>query len=191
MLKTKPRPATYADIEALPPNMVGEIISGVLHAHPRPVFEHGVVALELAGEIRDPFGRGKGGPGGWIFASEPEIHLDAHIVVPDLAGWRKERLAPVRSKKYVDVAPDWLCEILSPSTEKVDRTEKLPVYAEYGVRHCWYLNPTIRSLEVLALSAGKWMVMGIFKDSDLVCAPPFEAHSFALDTLWVETAFTG
>lgn len=185
MLKPKPRPATYADIEALPPNLVGEIIFGVLHAQPRPAPPHAVAAIELGYEITGPFGRGRGGPGGWIFAVEPELHLGPHVAVPDLAGWRKERLTPFPTTAYIETPPDWLCELLSPSTQRLDRTDKLAVYAESGVKHCWYIDPAARTLEVLALTQGKWLLAATFKNDDSVTAPPFEAHTFPLNVLWV------
>lgn len=185
MLRSKPRPATYADIEALPPNMVGEIVHGVLHAHPRPAPKHAVATSKINFEVSGPFGYGRGGPGGWIFMVEPELHLGPHVVVPDLAGWKVERLTPFPSTAYVETPPDWLCEVLSPSTQALDRTDKLAVYAEYGVNHCWYVDPLARTLEVLALTGSKWLLAATFKNSDAVTAPPFEAHTFALDVLWV------
>ena len=188
MLHQKRRPATYADIEALPPHVVGEIVFGVLHARPRPTPRHGVAAGELNSEISGPFGRGRGGPGGWIFIPEPELHLGTNVVVPDIAGWKRERLSPFPETAYIEVPPDWICEVLSPSTQKLDRTDKLAVYAEFKVGHCWYVDPAARTLEVLALVGGKWLLAATFKDSDPVCAPPFEAHTFPLDVLWVPDA---
>lgn len=189
MLKPKIQPASYADIEALPPNMVGQIIYGALHAHPRPAPRHAVVAHELDVELGPPFGRGRGGPGGWRFMVEPELHLGPHVVVPDVAGWRVERLTPFPETAYIDTPPDWLAEILSPSTQALDRTDKLPVYAEFGVKHCWYVDPLARTLEVMELTAsGKWLLAATFKDADAVTAPPFEVHTFALDVLWVPDA---
>ena len=184
MLRPKPRNATYADIEALPPNMVGEIIHGVLHAMPRPSPRHGIVAGELTAELGLPFSRGRGGPGGWMFIPEPELHLGSNIAVPDLAGWRRERLTPFPQSAFISVAPDWLCEVLSPSTEQHDRTDKLPVYAEHGVNHCWLVDPIKRTLEALALSGGSWQLVTTVKETDSVVAPPFETHSFQLDVLW-------
>ena len=185
MLKPKSRSATYAEIEALPPNMVGEIIFGALHAHPRPAPRHGVASGELRAELTGPFRKGQGGPGGWIFIDEPELRLGPHIVVPDIAGWRRERLTPFPETAFIATPPDWLCEVLSPSTQAIDRTDKLAVYAEYGVMHCWYVDPLARTLEVLALTGGKWLLAATFKNADLVTAPPFEAHTFRLDVLWV------
>ena len=132
-----------------------------------------------------PFGRGRGGPGGWIFAVEPELHLGPHVVVPDIAGWRRERLTPFPTTAYVETPPDWLCEVLSPSTQAIDRTDKLGVYAEFGVKHCWYVDPIAHTLEVFQLTGGKWLLAATFKNADPVTAPPFEAHTFALDVLWI------
>ncbi len=184
MLKSKPRSAAYADLEALPPNMVGEIVFGVLHAHPRPAPRHSMASNELQTELTFPFGRGRGGPGGWIFLVEPELHLGPHVVVPDIAGWRKERLTPFPETAFIETPPDWLCEVLSPSTQALDRTDKLAVYAEFGVGHCWYVDPLARTLEVFALTGGKWLLAATFKDDDKVAAPPFDVHTFSLDVLW-------
>ncbi len=184
MLKAKSRASSYADIEALPPNIVGEIIYGVLHTHPRPSPRHGVAAGQLQSELTFPFDRGRGGPGGWIFVVEPELHLGAHVVVPDIGGWRAERLTPFPESAFIATPPDWICEVLSPSTQAIDRTDKLAVYAEFGVKHCWYVDPIAKTLEVLELTGGKWLLAATFKDADAVTAPPFEVHTFALDVLW-------
>lgn len=186
MLKPKATlpPATYADLEALPPNMVGEIIFGALHAHPRPHGRHGGAALELGAELSNPFRRGHGGPGGWFFATEPELHLGPHVVVPDLAGWKRERLPQLPSAPFFTTAPDWIAEILSPSTQAIDRTHKLAIYAQFGVPHCWYIDPLARTLEVLVLEHGKWLIHSTYRDDATVSAPPFEVHSFPLDVLW-------
>ena len=185
MLKQKPRPATYADIEALPSNMVGEIIFGVLHANARPRPRQGVAAGRLGSEITGPFGRGRGGPGGWIFIVEPELHLGEHVIVPDIAGWKRERLTPFPETAYIETPPDWVAEILSPYTMKIDRTDKLAVYAQFGVGHCWLVDPDARTLEALTLTDGKWLLASAFKDAEPVTAAPFEVHTFALDVLWV------
>lgn len=185
MLKTKSRPPTYSDIEALPPEMVGEIVRGVLYAHPRPAPRHAVAANAIGGEVTGPFQRGRDGPGGWIFMVEPELHMGPHVVVPDLAGWRLERLTPFPTTAYVETPPDWLCEVLSPSTAALDRTDKLVVYAEAGVGYCWYVDPIARTLEVLSLAQGKWVIEATFRDAEPVSAAPFASHTFPLDVLWV------
>jgi hypothetical protein len=185
MLNAKARVATYADIEALPPHVVGEIVYGVLHSHPRPAPRHGVAANNLGHEVTGPFRLGRGGPGGWIFMVEPELHLGPHVVVPDIAGWRVERLTPFPETAFIESPPDWLAEVLSPSTQAIDRTDKLSVYAEFGVKHCWYVDPIARTLEVFALTGGKWLIANTFREADPVTAPPFEVHTFPLDVLWV------
>ena len=186
MLASKPfSPATYADIEALPPNVVGEIAFGVLHTHPRPAPRHGHAAIELQTELVNPFRRGRGGPGGWIFQPEPELHLGEHIIVPDIAAWRRERLPALPETAWFETPPDWVCEVLSPSTVRFDRTDKLTIYASFGVGHAWYVDPIARTLEVFARQVdGKWLIAQTFKDADPVSAPPFEAHTFPLDVLW-------
>lgn len=184
MLKSKSRPATFADIEALPPHVVGEILFGTLHTHPRPSPRHAKAATELQIELGSPFGRGRGGPGGWVFLIEPELHLGPHTVVPDIAGWRSENLPSLPDTAFIETAPDWVCEVLSPSTQAVDRTDKLAIYAAFGVGHAWYVDPIARTLEVLELRDGKWLIAATFKDADAVAAPPFAVHTFRLDVLW-------
>jgi len=188
LARNAPRPATYADIEALPENMVGQILYGVLHAHPRPIPRHSRATSSLGYELSGPFDRGRGGPGGWIILDEPEVHLGPHVVVPDIAGWRRERMPRLPDKAYFELAPDWVCEVLSSSTVRIDRTDKLAIYAEFGVGHAWYVDPDARTLEVFALTGGKWLLAATFKESDAVAAPPFETHTFALDVLWPEEA---
>lgn len=180
------RPATYADIEVLPPHVVGEILFGVLHTHPRPAPRHVMAATSLAGEIVSPFQKGRGGPGGWIILVEPELHLGPHIVVPDLAGWRRERLPALPTTAYFETAPDWVCEVISPSTARADRTDKLRIYAAYSVSHCWLIDPDVKTLEVMTLTGTNWLLAATFTDAENVTAPPFEVHTFALDTLWPE-----
>ena len=181
----KPRPATYADIEALPPHVVGEILFGVLHTHPRPAPKHGVAANALGEEVTGPFQKRRGGgPGGWIFIVEPELHLGDHVIVPDLAGWRRERLPKLPDTAWIETPPDWICEVLSPATQRRDRTDKLAIYASFKVGHCWYVDPNARTLEVFSLQGDKWLLAATFKDADQVAAPPFAVHSFALDVLW-------
>lgn len=180
----KSRPASYADIEALAPNIVGEIAFGVLHTHPRPAPRHAVAAGAIGAELGYPFQRGRGGPGGWIFMVEPELHLGPHVLVPDIAGWRRERLPQLPNTAFLETPPDWVCEVLSPATQRFDRTDKLAIYAAFGVGQCWYVDPIAQTLEVFALTDGKWLIAATFKDADPVTAPPFEAHTFDLNVLW-------
>ena len=182
--KVKEPPVTYADLEALPQNMVGEIIFGALYAHPRPHGRHGVAASRLNITLGGPFDLGAGGPGGWVFATEPELHLGANVLVPDLAGWRTERLPRLPSTPYIKTPPDWVAEILSPSTQGIDRTSKLAAYAQFEIKFAWYIDPKARTLEALVLERGKWTIHATFSDKARVSAPPFEAHTFPLDALW-------
>ena len=176
----------YAELEALPANMVGQIVHGTLHAHPRPATQHALAAAELHGELNGPFRKGRDGPGGWKFLIEEELHLGPHVLVPDISGWRTDRYAAVRAETtpFTVVPPDWLCEVLSPSTERLDRFHKLPIYAEFGVKHCWYVNPIAKTLEVFILSDGAYKIGPTFIDNDPVTAPPFEMHTFDLAVLW-------
>jgi Uma2 family endonuclease len=119
---------------------------------------------------------------------EPELHLGPHVVVPDIAGWRRERLPRLPDTAWIETPPDWVCEVLSPSTARIDRTDKLAVYADFGVGHAWYVDPLALTLEVFALADGRWLLHSTFKEADAVTAPPFEAHTFALDVLWPDAS---
>ncbi len=178
------RPATYADIEALPPHLTGEIIFGDLYVQPSPVPKHILAATYLSYELIGPFHKGRGGPGGWVFAIEPELHLGPHTVKPDLAGWRRERLPYLPKTKWIETPPDWICELLSPTTEVRDRTVKRQLYATYNVRHLWYLDPRTEVLEVFENRNGQWLLLATYSGSDTVSAPPFEAISLSLSDLW-------
>lgn len=184
MAAPKPLAASYADLEALPDTMVGEILFGALHAHPRPAPRHAVAANALGTEVSSPFQFGRGGPGGWIFMTEPELHLGPHVVVPDIASWKRERLPEPPATAYIEVAPDWVCEVLSPSTMRIDRTDKLAVYRDFAVPYLWYVDPDARTLEVLELQHGHWVIVAALKDDDEVAAAPFAVHAFKLDGLW-------
>jgi Uma2 family endonuclease len=178
--------ATYDDLLKLPDHQIGEIVDGDLYASPRPAGRHAGCAVELTVEIGDPFQRGRGGPGGWLFLFEPELHLAADVLVPDLAGWRRERLPSVPDVPALTVTPDWVCEILSPSTERLDRVRKLPAYARYGVGHAWLVNPSTRTLEVYRRDGDHWLLAGTRADDALVRAEPFEAIELDLLRLWGE-----
>lgn len=183
--KTRKRPATYADLEAVPPNMVAEILGGELVTHPRPRPRHGVAANSLGEELTGPFQKGRGGgPGGWLFITEPELHLGEHVVVPDLAGWRRERLPDMPEEVGITIAPDWVCEVLSPSTAIHDRTIKFDIYYSLGVGHLWYLDPEYKTLEVFGRGPKHWQTLKTFGGHVDVRAEPFDAISFSLGVLW-------
>ncbi len=183
-IKPSIRKATYADLQALPENMVGEIIHGVLDVQPRRAPRHGIAANSLGDELASPFQKGRCSPGGWIFIDEPELHLGTDIVVPDLAGWRREALPELPKTAWIETRPDWVCEVLSPLTTRLDREARREIYAREGVGHLWVLDPVERYLEVFALSAGSWLLMSTISHSDAVSAPPFEAISFPLSNLF-------
>ncbi len=178
------KPATYEDLLALDENLIGEILNGELFAMPRPAKRHTVAASNLGGDLAGPFRRGKGGPGGWLILDEPELHLDADVLVPDLAGWRREHAPALDDAAFFEVAPDWVCEVLSPSTMRMDRALKLPIYFRQNVHHVWLLDPAAQTLEVLNRSAGGWVLHHVFTNEDLVRAPPFEAVELELGSLW-------
>lgn len=178
------REATYADLEAVPAHLVAEIIDGALETHPRPRPRHAIAAAGLAGELTPPFRHGRGGPGGWIFMIEPELHFGRQVVVPDLAGWRRERLPVEPDTAFIETPPDWVCEILSPSTSRLDRGPKRRIYAEAGVSHLWLLDPTDGVLEGFALTGRQWLLLGTVQRGEPVSLPPFDAVSFPLDDLF-------
>jgi Uma2 family endonuclease len=184
MTQTAHKTATYEDLLAVPEPLVAEILFGRLVTHPRPSPRHAAAASALQGVLTPPFQFERGGPGGWVFMDEPELHLGKHVVVPDVAGWRQERLAMLPDTAWVEVAPDWVCEVLSPSTERYDRGEKRRIYAEAGVGHVWHIDPVLRMLEVFELSEGKWLLLDVFHDDVEVKAAPFADPSFRLNLLW-------
>jgi len=180
------RVATYEDVLAAPEHMVAEVLDGELFLHPRPALPHSAAASALGEELGPPFKRGKGGPGGWIILDEPELHLGADIVVPDLAGWRRATIDHLENAAYVEIAPDWVCEILSPSTEKTDRTRKLAIYARERVAHVWLVNPLLRTLEIKRLTDGHWTDIGTYHDEQRIRAEPFDAIELELGVLWAD-----
>ena len=178
------RKATYADLEAVPPHLVAEILRGELVTHPRPAPRHSVAAASLTEEVLGPFQKGRGGPGGWLFMAAPELRLDGNVAVPELAGGRRERIPVLPETAYVETAPDWVCEILSPSTEKYDRGAKRDIYGEAGVKHLWLLDARVEQLEVFELTGGRWLLLGTFHGSGRVRTAPFDAIEIDLEGLW-------
>lgn len=181
------RKATYQDVLDAPEDCVAEILDGELLLSPRPALGHASAASALGEELGPPFKRGRGGPGGWIILAEPEVRLGENVMVPDLAGWRKERLPSVgASQPSVTIAPDWLCEVLSPGTARTDRGVKLPIYAREGVQHVWLVDPLERLLEVLRLENGRWSIIAVHQQNDRFRAEPFEAIELDLSVLWAD-----
>ena len=177
---------TYEDVLAAPPHMVAEILLGQLHLSPRPARRHGRAASILGMDLGGAFERGRDGPGGWVIFDLPELHLGNDIVVPDLGGWKKERFPVAESEEaFFTTSPDWVCEVLSKSTARYDRTDKLTIYARENIPFVWLVDPVIRTLEVLTLEKERWVLHGIFKDDEIVKAPPFEAVGLELGALWM------
>lgn len=180
------KPATYADLEALPEHVVGELINGELHVSPRPATPHTVAASRVGAKLVVAFDEGEGGPGGWIILDEPELHFGEDVLVPDLAGWRRERMPLPPRTPALTLAPDWVCEVLSPSTSALDRGLKLPLYARQGVRHVWLMDPVARTLEVLRLEGPRYLLLVTHTRLARVRAEPFEALELDLAYLWGE-----
>lgn len=177
--------ATYEDLCQVPDTQLAQIIHGQLIALPRPAPKHALASSAIGEEIMGPYHKQRGGgPGGWWILDEPELHLNPHILVPDLAGWRRERMPSLPDTAYFALPPDWVCEVLSPSTRQIDRIDKLPIYATFGVSHAWLVDPDAQTLETYCLHEGKWLLECAYKGSDEVSAPPFPAASFSLANLW-------
>jgi Uma2 family endonuclease len=178
------RKATYEDLETVPPNFVGEIVDGALYVSPRPALRHARAAGWLYGELHRPFNRGVGGPGGWLILPEPELHLGGDALVPDLVGWRRERLPELPDDVAGTLAPDWVCEVLSPSTASLDRNKKMQAYAREGVGHLWLVDPLQQSLEAYQLEEGHWRQQGTWTGLSRVQAEPFTVFTLELSLLW-------
>ena len=181
------RRASYADLQAVPPHQIGEIIDGELHVSLRPAKPHAAAIAALNDELGPPFRRGRGGPGGWIILDEPELHVADDVLVPDLAGWRRARMPVLANDApYFTLAPDWVCEVLSPSTAATDRAQKLPIYAREGVAHVWLVDPLQRTLEVLRRAGAQWLIVAVHRGDAKVRAEPFDAIELDLASLWAD-----
>ncbi|MEM1345482.1 MAG: Uma2 family endonuclease [Pseudomonadota bacterium] len=176
--------ATYADILAAPPNKVAELVAGRLHLQPRPAPRHARASSALGSKIGGPFDYDDARPGGWWILDEPELHLGRDVLVPDLAGWRRDRMARLPEAAAFDLAPDWVCEVLSPTTRRFDLTEKRALYGRAGVGHLWLIDPEARTLEAFENADGTWVLRAALSEDDAVQVAPFEAVSFALSALW-------
>ncbi len=179
------RPATRRDLDRLPRSWRGEIIHGTIYAFPRPRAPHQFASGALSGDLRDPFGRGRGGPGGWWILMEPGIELpSAREFSPDVAGWRRERLPRLPRTGAITIAPDWVCEVLSPRTRAYDLVIKRRFYAEIGVPHLWYVEPIARAITASKLVSGQWVDTGAWCQSEKAHIEPFEAVELDLSGWW-------
>lgn len=181
-MKPPERRATYDDLLGLPEHVRAEVLAGELVTSPAPLPRHAFVAAGLAGEIGTPFGRGRGGdPGGWWILPEVDVRFGAHdIVRPDLSGWRRERLLAPWETRPIDVVPDWICEIVSPSSARLDTVIKVRLYAAQGVRYYWLVDPAARTLEARVLRDGQWLVQGSYAAGDRARSEPFDAVELEL-----------
>jgi len=189
-VKSARRRATYDDLLAVPEHKVAEIIDGELIVSPRPASPHAraasVMGADLLGAFDRPPGSG-GAPRGWWILYEPELHLGEDVLVPDLAGWRRDRMAVLPNVAAFEQPPDWACEVVSPSTVRIDRERKMRVYARERVGHLWIVDPIVRTLEVYRLEDGRWVVVSAHGGTDRVRAEPFEAVELEIGRWWLET----
>jgi len=180
--------ATYEDVLAAPENMTAEVLDGELHLMPRPRRSHLRAASGLGSFLFGAFQVGAGGPGGWTILDEPELHLgpEPDILVPDLGGWRAGRLVDRDDddEAFITIVPDWVCEILSPGTFRVDRMRKMPIYARERVGHVWLVEPVARTVEVYRLDGDGYRLVGTFGGDDAVRAEPFDAVEIPIAFLW-------
>jgi Uma2 family endonuclease len=183
VMKPLKKGATYDDLRDVPDHYVAEMFDGELYASPRPALPHTRAATVLGVKLGGPFDRS--GPGGWVILYEPELHFGNDVLVPDLAGWRRERVPNLQADAFMTLAPDWVCEVVSPSTESIDRGKKLRIYAREGVAHAWLVDPLRQTLEVLALESGMWMELDTHEGRVSVRVPPFDAIELELGALWI------
>ncbi|MCB9762178.1 MAG: Uma2 family endonuclease [Alphaproteobacteria bacterium] len=189
MGKTALKRATYDTLLEVPEHLVAELIAGELYTSPRPAPRHGLASSRLGARLGGPFDFGDGGPGGWWVLDEPELHLGdpaprSVVLVPDIAAWRKERMPELPDSAAFTLPPDWICEVLSPSTAPLDRARKLPIYGQAGVRWAWLVDPIARTLEVFRHTEQGWLLLGVHIGDAEVRAEPFDAVVLPLGSLW-------
>lgn len=182
------RPATYEDLLAVPEHLVAEIIDGELYTSPRPAVPHAIATGGLNAGLVSAFDWGRGGPGGWWILVEPELHLSQDVLVPDVAGWRRARVPDLPRGAYLDIVPDWVCETLSPTTERIDRGKKRAIYAREGIGHLWLLNPITQTLEAFRLEGGRWVLLATYAGDANAHVEPFAAVELELWRLWGKSA---
>ena len=186
MTERKPR-ATYDDLLEVPDIMVAEILDGELYASPHPTLRHSLVFTALGARLVEAYDLGRDGPGGWWILHQPEMHFGEDVLVPDLAGWRRDRLPQIPDAPAISLSPDWICEVLTPPTERIDRVHKLPIYTREGVKHVWLINPQARTLEAYRRAQTGWSLLSTHGGEEPVRAEPFEAVAIDLSELWGET----
>lgn len=179
------KPPTLADLEALPLGVKGEIIEGVLYTMTRPRAVHQRTSTSIGGDLQGPFDKGRGGPGGWWILVEPGIELpNTPEIAPDVAGWRKERLLTLPADAAITVVPDWVCEILSPTTRRHNLLVKKPYYAKIGVRHLWMIDRDARTVTAHRLLDGLWVEIGVYGDETDARIDPFGEVALDVASWW-------
>lgn len=179
------RGATHEDLATLPQGQVGQLIAGELIALPRPANDHVQATSALGGELYGTFQRNRSSPGGWWLVDKPELHFGSDVLVPDLAGWRRTRMPVIPRTPSFTLVPNWVCEVLSPSTVELDRVRKKHIYAREGIEYVWLIDPAGRTLEAFQLQGGRWLQWGAWCDDDRVRAAPFDAMELELQVLWL------
>lgn len=180
------QPATYADLLKVPEHLVAEIVEGELFTSPRPAFRHAAAMIGLSSQLWGLFQRGNGGPGGWWILTEPELHLAGDVLVPDIAGWRKERMATIPDVTWCDVEPDWVCEILSTSNARHDRFRKMPRYAIHNIPYAWIVDTIAKGVEIYQLKNAHWLQVALHQGTAPIRAVAFEACEIDLAPLWID-----
>jgi Uma2 family endonuclease len=178
------RQAGYDDVLRAPEHLVAEVLNGELYTSPRPAGPHAEAASVLGMDLGSAFHRGRGGPGGWIILDEPELHFGRDILVPDLAGWLRARLPNVPAAPFIELAPDWACEVISPGSARIDRERKLPIYARERVSHVWLVDPLERMVEVYRLDGESYRLVVTRGGNDRVRLEPFAEFELELVALW-------
>jgi Uma2 family endonuclease len=181
------RPATYEDLLQVPDHLVAEIVDGELYTNPRPASPHARVTSGLGSVVFTAFDLGDRGPGGWWILDEPELHLGEDVLVPDIAGWRRERMPVMPNVPWFDLAPDWVCEAMSPGTARLDRFKKLPIYARENVQFAWIVDANLQSFEAFRLDNGSWKYIAQHVGDAVIRVEPFEAIEINLANLWLPT----
>jgi Uma2 family endonuclease len=184
MVESAKKGATYKDLVEAAPDKIAELLCGDLYLSPRPSPRHANAASALASDLHDAFQRGRSGPGGWWILFEPELHLLADVLVPDIAGWKRGSMPELPENPWFDVTPDWVCEVISPSTSRIDRETKLPIYARARVPHVWIVDPSLRTLEVLQRDGEGYLLASAHFGETAVSVPPFDDVAVELGPLW-------
>lgn len=185
------RPARYDEILDVPETKVAEILDGEIFISPRPASPQAMAKSGVGADVGWAF-QGSAdhsrGPGGWWLLNEPELHFHDDVLVPDNVGWRRERLPSLPDVPAMTLAPDWVCEVLSPITAGIDRARKMRIYAREGVPWLWLVDPSLQTIEVYGLRDGEWVVKTVHAGAEPARLEPFEAVELEVARWWIENA---